>query len=517
MREVRRGYHMSRRHLLAGLGSAFATGCRDGVAPVRDGRLDSGASRATGRGAELRWGVQSGDVTATSGVVWSRADRPARFIVEWSTDARLQNAQRIVGPMATEASDFTARLALTNLAPGRRIHYRAGFESEGRIAWSEGSFSTAPDVDDRRDVVFAWSGDSNGQGWGIDDKRGGMPAYAALLDRAPDFFIHCGDRIYADDPIQPSIAIPDGTTWNSLVFANKDHKAETLEDFRGAFLYSRASAQVRALSASVPLFAIWDDHEVRNNWWPGQSPDIDRIAAHARQAMYEHTPTLVGPRAEQYRSIRWGPHLEVFLLDGRTHRTRNHPLPPPSGPSRFLGDAQLTWLARALVDSTATWKVIASDMPVGLVVSEPDGAGGESFDGFANVDGPPRDRELELVELFATLRKHHVKNVVWLTADVHYAAAHHYDPARAAHRDFDPFWEFVAGPMHATAFPRKRFDDTFGPELAYASAENDTFGSPATGEQFFGVIRIDGSSRSMKVTLIDARGRDLHTTTIRPA
>jgi alkaline phosphatase D len=295
-----------------------------------------------------------------------------------------------------------------------------------------------------------------------------------------------------------------------------DHvRIHHLADFRGAFLYSRASAQVRALSAAVPVFALWDDHEVRNNWWPGQSPEIDRLAAYARQAMYEHTPTLVAPRSLQYRSTRWGPYLEVFFLDGRSHRTRNYPLPPDS--ARFLGEAQLAWLAQALLDSTATWKVIACDMPIGLVVSEPDGAGGEAYDGFANVDGPPRERELELARLFSILKKERVKNVVWLTADVHYAAAHHYDPARAAYKDFDPFWEFVAGPMHATAFPQKRLDDTFGPEVAYASAEHDTFGSPATGQQYFGVIRIDGDSRAMKVTLVDARGHDLHTTTIRPA
>ena len=31
--------------------------------------------------------------------------------------------------------------------------------------------------------------------------------------------------------------------------------------------------------------------------------------------------------------------------------------------------------------------------------------------------------------------------------DVHYCAAHHYDPARARFTEFDPFWEFVAGPL----------------------------------------------------------------------
>ena len=35
----------------------------------------------------------------------------------------------------------------------------------------------------------------------------------------------------------------------------------------------------------------------------------------------------------------------------------------------------------------------------------------------------------------------------WITADVHYCAAHEYHPTRAKFTDFDPFWEFVAGPL----------------------------------------------------------------------
>ena len=496
---------MSRRDLLGGLGAAFALGC------TRE------ASRAAPRSAsagipEPRWGVQSGDVGSTRAVIWSRADRPSRMIVEWAPDARFERVTRAAGPLATEAMDLTARIALDGLPAGTRIHYRAAFEGERTSEWATGSFTTAPALDDGRDVVFAWSGDTNGQGWGIDESRGGMPAYAALLDRAPDFFIHCGDRIYADDPIPPTIALPDGGVWRNLDTKAKDHRAETLDDFRGAFLYARESRQVRALSASVPLFALWDDHEVQNDWWPGQSPKVDELAAHARRALFEHTPTLPDMRGPMYRSVRWGPHLELFLLDGRSHRSRNYP--PPREAARLLGDAQLRWLEEALARSTATWKVVACDMPIGLVVSEPDGEGGEAYDGFANIDGPPRERELELARLLTSLERRGVRNVIWLTADVHYAAAHRYDPARGAYKDFAPFWEFVAGPMHATSFPHKRLDDTFGPEVAFASP--DGTGSPATGTQYFGVVRIDGKTRALTVTLVDGRGRDLHATVLRP-
>ena len=63
-----------------------------------------------------------------------------------------------------------------------------------------------------------------------------------------------------------------------------------------------------------------------------------------------------------------------------------------------------------------------------------------------------------------------MRNVVWLTADVHYCAAHYYDPARAAFRDFDPFWEFVAGPLNAGSFGPNTLDGTFGPQLVFVES-----------------------------------------------
>ncbi len=56
-----------------------------------------------------------------------------------------------------------------------------------------------------------------------------------------------------------------------------------------------------------------------------------------------------------------------------------------------------------------------------------------------------------MASLLKNIKKAKVKNIVWLTADVHYTAAHYYDPAKASSKNFSPFWEFVAGP------PERRF------------------------------------------------------------
>ena len=97
--------------------------------------------------------------------------------------------------------------------------------------------------------------------------------------------------------------------------------------------------------------------------------------------------------------------------------------------------------------------------------------------GRAGHDGPPRGRELEIADLLSFIKHAGVRNTVWLTADVHYTAAHYYDPNKAAFQDFEPFWEFVSGPIHAGCFAPNELDSTFGPQLMYVKAPSQGAGA----------------------------------------
>jgi alkaline phosphatase D len=126
-----------------------------------------------------------------------------------------------------------------------------------------------------------------------------------------------------------------------------------------------------------------------------------------------------------------------------------------------MGAAQVAWLKRALVASTATWKVMASSLPIGLVVRDfPD-----YFEAVAQGDpGGPLGRELEIADLLRFIRDENIDNVVWITGDVHYAAAHHYDPARA--RFSSSRRSGVRGRAAARRHVRaERARPTFGPEV----------------------------------------------------
>ncbi len=462
-------------------------------------------------------GIASGDVTESGAVIWSRTDRPARMVVEWDTDAGFGSARRVVGPVTGPEADFTAKILLGGLPAGARIHYRVRFEeSQGGAGEAvAGSLTTASRESDS-EVHFAWSGDTCGQGLGIDESRGGMRTYAAIRSKQPQFLVHSGDTIYADNPLKARMTLPDGSVWKNLVTEEKSKVAETLAEFRGNYRYSLLDRHVRELYADTPLFVQWDDHEVLNNWWPGrqlppgvgyQVRDVDLLAKRSRQAFFEYQPIARHPDQQIYRRIPRGPLCELFMLDERSHRA-------PNGPNRqrergpdtdFMGRPQVEWLKAALASSRATWKVVCSDMPIGLVVGDANGA-----ESFANGDGPPLGRELEVADLLSHLKREKVRNVVWLTADVHYCASHYYDPAKARFGDFDPFWEFVSGPLHAGTFGPTALDDTFGPQVRYSSrAPGAPTAGPWTPHQFFGTVRIDPRTKAATVTHFNRDGTRL--------
>jgi len=486
------------------------------------------AQTAASARPQLLQGVQSGDFAADGATVWSRSDRPARMFVDYATTESFSDSKRLAGPLAVEATDFTSRLRLRGLPPGQTVFYRVSYlDLSDYKTMSEpltGRFRTPPDS--AGDVSFVWSADTVGQGWGINPDFGGLRIYETLRRAKPDFFIHCGDTIYADSTLASEVKLPDGTTWNNIVTPAKSKVAETLDEFRGNHLYNLLDENVRRFNAEVPQITVWDDHEVRNNWYPQQILDDERyteksvavLSRRARQAFLEHVPIRIGPGETPhiYRSYPYGPLLDIFALDLRTYRGPNSPnrQSSRSAATALAGAAQIDWLKHALAASTAAWKVVASDLPLGVIVPD----GDNNFEAFANGDGPPLGRELEVADLLGFIKQRAIKNVIWVTADVHYAAAHRYDPERARFKDFRPFWEFVAGPLHAATGSVDAMDDTFGPEIKFLGVPRDlkSYPGPAAGMQFFGTVRIAAATHTMTVRLHNLKGDTIYTVDLPP-
>jgi alkaline phosphatase D len=126
-------------------------------------------------------GIQIGDVTEGRAIIWSRTDRPARMWVQYAFNKYFTDAITVRGPYATPESDFTARQDLTQLPEGKNVFVKVWFEdltNEHTISEAvNGSFRT---LSKRDNIHFVWGGDTNGQGWGINESFGGMKIYEAM-------------------------------------------------------------------------------------------------------------------------------------------------------------------------------------------------------------------------------------------------------------------------------------------------------------------------------------------------
>ncbi len=471
-------------------------------------------------------GVSAGDLGYNNATIWSRANRPSRMIVEVSQDEYFQKVRRFEGPVVLRNDDFAGKVHLKNLRVGQKQFYRVQFQdldnSKKYSAPVIGQFNLA--ARQPRNVRFGWSGDTAGQGYGIDKSKGGMATYAAIEKQEPDFFVHCGDVCYCDNPFEKELTLDDGTIWKNIVTESTSKVAETLKEFRENFKYNLLDDNVRQMNAKVPIFAQWDDHEVVNNWYPGEILDDDRytvksvslLAARAKKAFFEFMPIRQSYQQTIYRKIDYGPLLSLFFLDLRSRKGPNseNRQTVRGADTSYMGRQQLRWLKLQLSLCRATWKFISIGMPIGLVVKD-----GGNFENCANGNGPARGRELEVADLLQFIKENNIENVVFLTADVHHAASHYYKPNRAKFTQFNPFWEFVSGPLHAGTFGPNELDNTFGPKVRFNSVPDgmEQNRPPSEGLQFFGIVNIDAESKVANVAHFNRAGEKIWNIDLQPA
>ena len=221
--------NVSRRAVLGGMaGGALAV-------PLLGGRSFAAPGLVLAGRPELAHGVQSGDVGTSSATVWTRADRPSRMVVEVSTRSDFRHSWRVPGALLTSRSDFTGKTVLAGLPDGADIFYRVTavdqHDSRRSSAPVTGHFRTVPRR--ARDVSFLWSGDLAGQGYGIDPALGGYRIFGAMAALEPDFFLHNGDNVYSDDPIEATFTAPDGAVFHNLTTPEKSTVAQSLDGYRG--------------------------------------------------------------------------------------------------------------------------------------------------------------------------------------------------------------------------------------------------------------------------------------------
>ncbi len=495
--------------------------------------------------------LAAGDPTDSSAVLWTRVDEAGTYRFEVSEDAHFDALVARVPVRATAATGYTVQSAVKGLKPETRYYYRL-VTAAGAALPAKASFATAPAPESARPVKILFGADLGGQGYGrlrpgSGLKVDGWPIFVPMLAEQPDLFLALGDMIYSDRGLTaeaPDKAYPKGNDYQ--IPKPGPGYVSNLEEFRRDWLYHRDDRHYDRFLKATPIVATWDDHELVNDtgcpellkgptpqelaldprlkqgdpsrpygefvpWGPKEGKGRRKSVFHSpvicragRQAMLEWNPIAVLPDPSGnyprrlYRSVRWGRHAEVFVLDTRSYRDPRYRVDSEAKPKTMLGAAQKRWLLEGLAKSGATWKIVASSVPLSLAGgNERDMQGLHYRDAWGAVEaGNPYGFGRELREIADAIGAKRVTNVLFLTGDQHFSNLFSYDPDGDGRPDFH---EANIGPLRAGPSAGKQgVDPLLRPTRLFTDAGKATF--------VYGALMVDAETGALTVSYHGADG-----------
>ncbi|MCA9088207.1 MAG: alkaline phosphatase D family protein [Planctomycetaceae bacterium] len=237
----------------------------------------------------------------------------------------------------TEATDFIHQFSLQDLKPGCRYKYvsevRAG--ANASVHQHSGHFETAPEPEASVDVRFCVM---TCQGYPDRGHPDGHDIYPSMQALQPRFGVLTGDLVYYDNDL-PRAVTPELARYHW----QRMFSLPRLVDF----------------NSNVGTYWLKDDHDTLNDdSWPGREMGAFTFAE--GQEIFRQQSCIQGPQA--YRTVRWGRHLQLWMTDGRDHRSPNRMV---DGPDKTIwGQEQKDWFKRTVSESDATWKILVSPTPL---------------------------------------------------------------------------------------------------------------------------------------------------------
>ena len=393
--------------------------------PLSGGRAEGRtARRASFASDPFAVGVASGDPTPRGVVLWTRLApeplepgggmAPENVEVRWelAADDAMKQVVRRGTAIATPQLGHSVHVEVDGLDPDRPYWYRfrAG-DAESPVARTRTMPAPGAQPDELR---FAFASCQHFE-------TGLYTAYEHMAKDDLDLVIHLGDYIY------------EGPGRDGQVRKHVGAEIRSLEDYRIRHAQYKTDPHLRAMHALCPWVVTWDDHEFDNNCAGAVSEEkgVDPVAflerrANAYQAYYEMMPLRRrslprGPHMQLYRTVSFGRLAAFQVLDTRQYRAdqpngdRRSPLNEAAlDPKQsMLGARQAGWLKASLLESPATWNVLAQQVMMGMVGFRPEeGEPQYSMDqwpGYAH----------ERIELMRFLQERRVPNPVVLTGDIH--------------------------------------------------------------------------------------------------
>ena len=412
--------------------------------------LGSARPAALARGGRFSEGVMSGEPTTSAITLWTRlaeAEGKVGVDLEVATDRGFRHVVAHKRVSTSAAVNHNVKTRITGLKAHEQYYYRfATATKDGPV----GRFRTSLPADSLQPVRFAF--------WSCQDyTHGYYNAHEAMAREDLDFVICLGDYIYDETyhTVKDGTGVRDDKVGRAQQASgqagvNYVRAAETLDQYREKYSLYRSDESLRKVQARFPTVMLWDDHEVQDNY-AGGAPDgglppehhySKKRQAAAYKAFFEAMPYSPPKPDRIYRRLAFGRTVDLIVMDQRQYRA-NQPCDDATGvpacadydqPRDLLGRTQMNWVKSQLSASKAAWKVMANEVTI-----MPTRVLGGAFFGFDSWDGYPQERE----ELLAHIQNQQIKDVVFVTGDIHTFIA---GDVRTAARTGDPTAiEFVGG------------------------------------------------------------------------
>lgn len=332
-------------------------------------------------------GVASGDPTESSVILWTRVSRTnfrdihddeqlsgiADANVSWrvATDESFTNVVNSGSTTVGSETDFTLKVDAQNLQSNTKYFYQFTVGPNSSVV---GKTKTLPSgtVDRVKLAVVSCSNYASGY----------FNVYKEIAQMGDlDAVIHLGDYIYeyAD------------SGYGSLRKLEPTHELINLADYRMRHALHKKDSNSQQMHASLPMIAVWDDHEVANDTWISGAENHDATTegnfaarkASAIKAYFEWMPirpVTPGVDSRVYRQFKFGDLVNLLMLDTRqagrdqqlsyasfltadgSFDAEKFQTELASTTRTMLGAEQITWLKESLSSSIETWQVLGSQV-----------------------------------------------------------------------------------------------------------------------------------------------------------
>lgn len=480
---------------------------------------------------DISQGIASGDVTNDSVIIWSRSNSDSIMNVLYSNSPYLNDSipSKVYNTTVDSSTNYTGHIKLTNLKPNTTYYYKTWFSDVNDSIKSNsliGKFKTAPNKNTSlKEINFVIGGDLAGSSTDATLCRQigiGYPIFSIMKSVKPDFFIFNGDQIYADNTCPYDIKNRNYPYWKNIPgnFSSVDdvnwtNVTKLYDTFLAHWKYNREDTHLRDFLISTSLYSQADDHEVNDNYggmWKFLNPSFKKqlhnkigypnLVRTGIDVFFKFSPIERNQTDHDriYRMFNWGKDLDLFLLDAHSYRSLND-LPDTIQNNKTLyGKQQLDWLEKGLLTSNSTWKIISNPVPITL----PDcyGDKGECNNWATNSSLNQLTFTRERSQFLRFLDEHNIKNVIFITTDVHFAGT------VKVEQDFDGdgdkliLYEMATGPLSTgTRDAPNAVDPTI--KAVYLYSENAIFN--------FGHLKLAEKAIDKKTHLIyeviDSNGR----------